>query len=196
MVTNTPLNRALLSALLLGRPVPNDQQRLSDAVMNAALEGSHVLTGEERRALQGSPLTLRRFRHLSLARRKAHTRPTTATNDATWDCSLGLLLAADSGHDLNLLVTEDRCWSLHFVDAGLGRWSVVLALDPDAPFAAPLIESGRAVVVRDGNGQAIACGPLDVDGELEANWPFAEPPARHLPACGGGFSVEPMVDRV
>lgn len=194
MVTKTPLDRAFLSALLLRRPVPNDRLRLSDAVLNAALEGSHVLTGEERRALQGSPLTLRRFRDLSLAHRTANPRPAAAANAATWDCSLGLLLAADSGQDLNLLVTEDRCWSLHFVDAGSGRWSVVLALDPDAPFAAPLIKSGHAVILRDGNGQTISCGPLDVDGELEANWPFEDPPARHLPACGGGFSVEPMVD--
>ena len=57
--------RRLHERLLLGRAAPDDHLRLADATLLAALDGSRPLTANERAALAGSPLTLRRLRALS-----------------------------------------------------------------------------------------------------------------------------------
>ena len=91
----------LLTYALLSRAVPNDRLVLADATLLAAIDGSRALTANERQALQASPLTLRRFRHLVLERRAdsqtAREAPT-AANDATWSGSHGMLRAAAEAH--------------------------------------------------------------------------------------------------
>lgn len=68
----------LLEKALLARAAPGDRLMLADAVLLAALDGSRPLAPAERRALQASPLTLRRFRHLSLQRHAAGPAATAA----------------------------------------------------------------------------------------------------------------------
>jgi hypothetical protein len=50
---------------------PGDRLMLADATLLAALDGTRPLTPNERQALSASPLTLRRFRQLSLERHAA-----------------------------------------------------------------------------------------------------------------------------
>lgn len=191
----TELDRKLGAAALLGRRVEGDRLVLADAVLAQALDGSRPLTDGERAALQGSPLTLRRFRRLAEARR-ASMRPAAPApapapaRHAAWQGSSGLLRAADGGAGLAMLRTGDGMWRLHFVGAG-GGLAVILQLDPQAPGAAPLLAARPRVAVRDGAGALVLAGALDADGECEGRWPFAAPPASHFQRHGAAFSVEP-----
>ncbi len=173
--------RRLQERLLLGRAVPGDYLVLADATLQAALDGSRALTAGELAALQASPLTLRRFRHLALA------RPRADRSAPAWRHSSGMLRAADSGTALDRLVTDDGWWQLHF--AGAGPWQVILKLDARAPFAAQLLRERPLLRVTDGAGAAVLTGRLDGDGECEAPWPFAAAPAAHFQAHGAAFGV-------
>ena len=170
------LEQRLRERVLLA-PRDDDRLLLDDATLRAALEGSEPLTAAELAALHASPLTLRRFRHLALARRSA-----------AWQASAGMLRAADSGAALAQLVTDDGNWSLHFVGQD-GGWQVILRLDPAAPFAAALLREGPLLCVTDGAGATLLAGRLDADGECEAPWPFALAPAPHFQAQGATFTV-------
>ena len=181
----TELDRKLQSGALLGRRVEGDRLVLADAVLAQALDGSRPLTHGERAALQASPLTLRRLRHLAESRR-AQGQP------GAWRGSRGLLRAADSGAGLGLLRTDDGMWRLHFVDTG-GALSVIVQLDPEAAGAAGLLAARPAIAVRDGGGALVLEGRLDADGECEGPWPFAEPPAAHFQQHGARFEVIPGV---
>lgn len=167
--------------LLLGRRVEGDRLMLTDAVMRDALDGKRPLTRAERNALEESPLTLRRFRHLALERRAAEA----------WAGSTGMLRAAASGDQLTGLSTDDGCWTLHFVEEG-SQWQVILALAADAPFAARMMRDTPLLRVRDGAGGIVLQGHLDADGECEGAWPFASEPAPHFQRHGGGFAIEPV----
>jgi hypothetical protein len=172
--------RRLQEARLLDARKPGDRLMLDDATLAAALDGSRPLTAGERAALQASPLTVRRLRHLALARRAAA---------APWRGSRGVLRAASSG-TLDAVVTEDGWWTLHFV-ATDGNWRAVLQLAPQAPFAPALLAARAPLRVLDGAGAEILAGRLDADGECEAAWPFAAAPGEHLQAHGARFTVEP-----
>lgn len=179
---------------LLARAVPGDRLMLADATLLAALEGSRALTPNERQALSASPLTLRRFRQLSLERHAAaQSRSPQAANDPVWFGSGGMLRAAASAAMLESLVTDDSCWTLHFLQAGEGEgWQVILSLSAEAPFAARLLRERALVRVIDGGGAIVLQGRLDADGECECTWPFAIAPARHFQMYGAGFAVEPV----
>lgn len=181
MHSDDTTSRRLQEALLLGRRRPDDRLMLDDATLAAALDGTRPLTAGERAALQASPLTARRLRHLALERRAAH---------ATWRGSRGVLRAASAG-TLDAIATEDGWWTLHFVAAG-GLWRAILQLAPQAPFAEALQVARAPLCVRDGAGATILAGQLDADGECEAGWPFAAAPADHLQAHGATFTVEPL----
>jgi hypothetical protein len=175
-------SRRLQEALLLDRRKPGDRLVLDDATLVAALDGTRPLTAGERAALQASPLTARRLRHLALARRAAQS--------GSWRGSRGVLRAA-SGGMLDAVTTEDGWWTLHFVDTD-GGWRTVLQLAPQAPFAEALLVARAPLRVRDGAGATILAGQLDADGECEADWPFATAPADHLQAHGAKFIIEPL----
>jgi hypothetical protein len=177
--------RRLQEARLLQARKPGDRLMLDDATLAAALDGSRPLTAGERAALQASPLTVRRLRHLALERRAA-SAPRTST---AWRGSRGVLRAASSG-TLDAVVTEDGWWTLHFVAAGAG-WRTVLQLAPQAPFAPALLAARAPLRVLDGAGADILTGRLDADGECEAAWPFVAAPGEHLQAHGARFTVEP-----
>ncbi|RFP16351.1 hypothetical protein D0T23_10795 [Duganella sp. BJB475] len=177
---------------LLARAVPGDRLMLADATLLAALEGSRALTPNERQALSASPLTLRRFRQLSLERHAAAQAPQ-AANDPIWAGSSGMLRAAASATMLESLATDDNCWTLHFLPAGEGEgWQVILSLSAEAPFAARLLRERVMVRVIDGGGAIVLQGRLDADGEYECSWPFATAPAHHFQMYGAGFAVEPV----
>ncbi|MGZ8303095.1 MAG: hypothetical protein ACXW2U_11020 [Telluria sp.] len=179
-MSNASTSAARLQAhMLLSRRVEGDCLVLPDAVMVAALCGTRALSAAERRALEQSPLTLRRFRHLALEGRA----------DA-WKGSSGMLRAASGGPSPATLATGDGCWTLHFVEQR-GAWQVILALDANAPFAARVLREQPLLCVNDGAGGAILQGRLDTDGECEAAWPFADPPAVHFQRHGGGFTIKP-----
>ena len=182
-MTTSDIDRKLQERLLLGRRVAGDRLLLADAVLLAALDGSRPLTGGERAALAGSPLTARRLRTLALARR-------TAANDSHWTGSHGLLRAADSGAALGQLATDDGYWRLHFVGDNDGR-RVILQLAPEAPFAARLLREAALLRVLDGAGAEVLQGRLDADGECECAWPFADAPGAHFQQHGAAFSVQP-----
>ena len=182
MKTTSDIERKLQERLVLGRRVEGDRLVLGDAVLLAALDGSRPLTAGERAALQASPLTTRRLRTLALAR--------AAANDHYWQGSTGMLRAADSGAQLAQLVTDDGYWRLHFV-GGEGARRVILQLAPEAPFAARLLREPALLRVLDGAGQEVLQGRLDLDGECECAWPFAEAPAVHFQRQGAAFSVVP-----
>lgn len=177
---------------LLTRAVPGDRLLLADTTLLAALDGSRALTPNERQALSASPLTLRRFRHLSLQRHAAvQSQVPQAANDPVWGGSSGMLRAAASAAMLESLVTDDSCWTLHFLPAGEG-WQVILSLSAEAPFAARLLRERVMVRVIDGGGAIVLQGRLDADGEYECGWPFATAPAHHFQMYGAGFAVEPV----
>lgn len=182
----TNLDRKLQAGALLARRVEGDGLMLADAILLQALDGSRPLTHGERAALQASPLTLRRMRHLADARR---------TQYMTWTGSAGLLRAADSGAPLEMLRTDDRMWRLHFVDQG-GVPGVVVQLDLDAPGAAQLLAVRATIAVRDGAGSVIVQGSLDADGECEGPWPFAASPSVHFQQHGARFDVVPIATPV
>lgn len=216
------LEARLRERLLLTRAVPGDRLMLADATLLAALDGSRALTPNERHALQQSPLTLRRLRQLSLQRRTAaqpeapdaqdaagpvsiapqpgavdtfwqvssDQQPTVA--DRGWQGSTGMLRAAASGTALTQLVTDDGHWTLDFVHNGQA-WQVILALSPQAPFAAQLLRSQPLLRVVDGGGAIVLQGRLDADGECERSWSMAAEPSTHFHLYGAGFAVEPVV---
>ncbi|UGQ48307.1 hypothetical protein [Massilia endophytica] len=184
----TSPDRKLQERLLLSRPVPGDRLMLADEVLLAALDGSQPLSPGELAALKGSPLTLRRFRQLSIERRAA--KPGVA-NDPVWRGSGGMLRAASTSAALESLVTDDGYWTLHFV-ADEDGWQVILALEPAAPFAARLLRERPQVRVTDGGGGIVVQGQLDADGECERRWAFPSPPAEHFQQHGARFSVAPM----
>jgi hypothetical protein len=182
MHSNDTTARRLQEALLLARRRDGDRLMLDDATLAAALDGSRPLTSGERAALQASPLTARRLRHLALERR--------AGASAAWRGSRGALRAASTGGP-GAVVTDDGWWTLHFVAAG-GGWRAILQLAPQAPFAEALLVAHAPLRVADGAGSVILTGQLDADGECEAAWPFAAAPFDHLQAHGAGFTVEPL----
>jgi hypothetical protein len=202
--TLTELEARLQERLLLDRAVPGDRLMLADATLQMALDGSRPLTTAERQALQASPLTLRRFRHLAQTRATMRVqaplttsvqelRPHTASLASMlsgWSGSQGLLRAAATDTALTTLRTEDGYWTLDFVP-GMAGWRVILALVADAPFATPAMQQALALRVQDGQGTLILQGRLDGDGECEAAWPFAEAPARHFQQTGATFTVLP-----
>jgi len=193
MKTNHPLERKLHERLLLAPRIEGDRLVLSDDVITAALDGSRALTVAERAALQASPLTLRRFRRLAMARTAGGRHagyPQAAANDA-WHGSAGMLRAASGGAALTELLTDDRHWALHFVEQGQA-WRLILALDAAAPFAARLLREQPLLRVVDGGGAILLQGRLDADGECECDWPFDSAPAPHFQQFGAGFSVEPV----
>lgn len=173
----SPCTSNLHHHMLLARRVEGDRLMLSDATMLEALEGTTPLAAAQRAALEQSPLTLRRFRHLALERRAA---------DA-WNGSAGMLRAAADGEALALLSTDDGCWTLHFAGD-----QVILALAADAPFAARLMRDQPLLRVRDGSGATLLQGRLDADGECEGAWPFTAAPGQHFRLYGGAFAVEPV----
>lgn len=190
----TTPDQKLLERLLLSRPVPGDRLMLPDAVLLAALAGSRALTPKERQALQASPLTLRRFRQLSLERRAARALAPQAANDPAWHGSPGMLRAASSTAVLNELVTDDGHWQLHFLPGPQGSgWQIILKLDAEAPFAARLLRDQPLLRVVDGGGAILLQGRLDADGECERAWPFDTEPMAHFQLYGAGFAVEPAV---
>jgi hypothetical protein len=112
--------------------------------------------------------------------------------DIGWQRSAGMLRAAASGAALAQLVTDDGHWSLDFVREGEG-WSVILALSPQAPFAAQLLRAQPLLRVVDGGGAIVLQGRLDADGECERPWTLAGEPAAHFHLHGAIFVVEPAV---
>ena len=174
------IDSKLKEQLLLAHRVDNDRLMLADATLVAALDGSRALTAGERAALRGSPLTLRRFRALALGQRRA-----------AWRGSSGMLRAAASGAQLAALVTDDGHWALHFQQQD-GAWRVILALAPNAPFAARLVREQPMLRVVDGDGAIILQGSLDTDGECECAWPFETAPGIHFHQFGARFAVEPV----
>ena len=182
------LDARLRERALLARAVPGDRLMLADTTLLAALDGSRVLTPNERQALAASPLTLRRFRQLSLERRAAVVP---AANDARWSGSTGMLRAASGTAALEALVTDDNYWTLHFLPQD-GGWQVILSLSAQAPFAARLLSEQPQLRVIDGGGAIVLQGRLDADGECERAWPFDTAPAPHFQMYGAGFAVEPV----
>ena len=188
----TARDSLLQQRLLLARAVPGDRLMLADATLLAALDGGRPLTAAERQALAGSPLTLRRFRALSHGRRvRSGLQHAAAANDDAWSGSSGMLRAAASGAPLAELVTDDRCWTLHFLPQD-GDWQVILKLADGAPFAPRLMREQPLISVVDGGGAIILQGQLDADGECEQVWPFTQAPAPHFHQRGAGFSVVPV----
>jgi hypothetical protein len=183
----TSLDRKLQEKLLIAHRVEGDRLELADPVLLAALDGSRPLSANERAALEGSPLTVRRLRQLAIERRARRA----VSNDAGWGGSAGMLRAADSGSALDELVTDDGCWTLHFVGRD-GDWRVILQLAAGAPFALRLMQEQPLLRVVDGNGAVVLQGRLDADGECESAWPFASAPAFHFQQAGAAFAVEPL----
>ena len=187
------LDARLRERMLLSRPTPGDRLMLADATLLAALDGTRPLTPNERLALSASPLTLRRFRQLSLERR-ATVSVSAAANDPVWTGSSGMLRAAStasSAEAMESLVTDDGYWTLHFLSQD-GGWQVILSLSAEAPFAARLLSEQPQLRVIDGGGAIVLQGRLDADGECERTWPFATAPASHFQLYGAGFAVEPV----
>ncbi|WP_308937373.1 hypothetical protein [Duganella sp. CY15W] len=186
------LDARVRERLLLSRAVAGDRLMLADATLLAALDGTRPLTPNERAALSASPLTLRRFRQLSLARHAADVMPAAvAANDPVWSGSTGMLRAAATTEALESLVTDDGCWTLHFLPQD-GGWQVILGLSAEAPFAARLLREQPQLRVIDGGGAIVLQGRLDADGECERAWPFATAPAAHFQLYGASFAVEPV----
>ncbi|CDG82638.1 hypothetical protein [Janthinobacterium agaricidamnosum] len=184
---NRALDDKLRERLLLARAAAGDRLMLADGTMLAALDGSRVLTPAERAVLAASPLTLRRFRALSLQRRQAARPP-------AWSGSQGWLRAAAGAAPLVELVSDDACWRLHFLARGdqPGHgWSLVLKLAAGAPFASDLMRAAPLLRVLDGAGAVLLQGRLDSDGECEQDWPCPLAPAPHLQLHGARFSVMP-----
>ena len=183
------LDARLHERLLLSRAAPGDRLMLADVTLLAALDGTRVLTPNERQALSASPLTLRRFRQLSLERGAA-AQPQ-AANDPVWVGSSGMLRAASTAEALDALVTDDGHWTVHFLPCD-GGWQVILSLSAEAPFARRLLNEQPQLRVIDGGGAIVLQGRLDADGECERAWPFTNAPGEHFQLYGAGFAVEPV----
>jgi hypothetical protein len=102
-----------------------------------------------------------------------------------------MLRAASTSEALESLVTDDGCWTLHFLPQQDG-WQVILSLSADAPFAARLLRERLLLRVIDGGGAIVLQGRLDADGECERAWPFVTAPGQHFQLYGAGFAVEPV----
>jgi hypothetical protein len=189
--TQDNLDAQLRERLLLSPAVYGDRLMLADTTLLAALNGTRALTPNERQALSSSPLTLRRFRQLSLERYAAAAQAPQAANDPVWSGSRGMLRAASTTEALEALVTDDGHWTLHFLPQDSG-WQVILSLSAEAPFAARLLNDQPQLRVIDGGGAIVLQGRLDADGECESAWPFATAPAEHFQLYGAGFAVEPV----
>ncbi|WP_308494507.1 hypothetical protein [Duganella dendranthematis] len=189
--TQDNLDAQLRERLLLSPAVSGDRLMLADTTLLAALNGTRALTPNERQALSSSPLTLRRFRQLSLERYAAAAQAPQAANDPVWSGSRGMLRAASTTEALEALVTDDGHWTLHFLPQD-GGWQVILSLSAEAPFAARLLNDQPQLRVIDGGGAIVLQGRLDADGECERAWPFATAPAEHFQLYGAGFAVEPV----
>lgn len=189
--TQDNLDAQLRERLLLSPAVYGDRLMLADTTLLAALNGTRALTPNERQALSSSPLTLRRFRQLSLERYAAAAQAPQAANDPVWSGSRGMLRAASTTEALEALVTDDGHWTLHFLPQDSG-WQVILSLSAEAPFAARLLNDQPQLRVIDGGGAIVLQGRLDADGECERAWPFATAPAEHFQLYGAGFAVEPV----
>jgi len=181
---NTINERKLRERLLLRSLPGGDSLVLDDAQLLAALDGSQPLTPAQLQALQRSPLTLRRFRHLALKRKRAQAA-------LGWQGSSGMLRAAATDSAMPMLLTDDGCWSLHFLPQGSG-WQVILKLEAAAQFAGQLLQRRPLLRVTDGGGAVLLQGRLDADGECERAWPFEDAPARHFHAHGATFAVAPL----
>jgi hypothetical protein len=189
--TQDNLDAQLRERLLLSPAVSGDRLMLADTTLLAALNGTRALTPNERQALSSSPLTLRRFRQLSLERYAAAAQAPQAANDPVWSGSRGMLRAASTAEALEALVTDDGHWTLHFLPQDSG-WQVILSLSAEAPFASRLLNDQPQLRVIDGGGAIVLQGRLDADGECERAWPFATAPAEHFQLYGAGFAVEPV----
>lgn len=191
------LDAAVMSEALLRRHVPGDSLRLSDQVLRSAIRGELALSAEQKQALKGSPLTLRRFRVLAEEEARVQAKAVASEVPERWAGSDGLLLAASAGSLSDALHTSDEYWSLHFLRSGDGSLQVVLKLSPKAPFADQFIdESGptqRRVGVFDGEGGLLLHGTLDSDGELHVTWEYDVLPWVQISNAGGAFSVAPTV---
>lgn len=192
MATRNDMRQKLDQKLDLSRVLnlsrDDDGLMLEDHILIAALDGSRPLAPEEREALQKSPITLLRFRHLALQARARKNG--VAANDAHWRNSTGMLRAADGGEFAMLsLRTDDHYWKLDFVPDEDG-WQFILSLDVNAPFAARLMQEKVLLRVRDGAAGILLEGQLDEDGECEARWPLLTEPARHLQKAGAVFRIE------
>ena len=185
---STTAERKLEERLLLAREVPDDRLALSDSVLLAALDGSGALDAAQLAALQASPLTLKRFRHLALERRRAAAADVAAPGAIAWRRSGGMLRAASTAAALDGLTTDDGCWSLHFLREGDG-WQVILKLEASAEFAAQLMRERPLLRVVDGEGAVVLQGRLDADGECERPWPFDDAPLDHFQRRGARFAV-------
>ncbi|WP_051279474.1 hypothetical protein [Chitinilyticum aquatile] len=181
------LSRAIVTKGLLNRSKPGDYLVLSDETLLAAIENRHPLNRTEWSALLESPITLRRFQVLAAEIGSKKAIPS-ASNDAFWRDSEGLLMAADSGEAARALSTEDGWWRLAFLDA-LEGYRMVLQLDMSSPIAPYALRNPWALL--DGEGQLIVQGWLDDDGELEAPWPLASAPYPYFMEKGGRFRVRP-----
>ncbi|XLZ71776.1 hypothetical protein ABT364_07350 [Massilia sp. SR12] len=181
---NNTTERKLQEALLLRSRPGDDELVLDDGVLQSALDGSQPLSATQLAALQASPLTLRRFRHLALERKRAQAV-------LGWRGSRGMLRAASTISELTVLVTDDGCWSLHFVPQDAG-WQLILKLEAAAGFAAQLLARRPMLRVTDGGGAVLLQGRLDADGECERAWPFEQAPELHFQAHGAVFAVEPL----
>jgi hypothetical protein len=184
---NQKLSQKLDLSMILGQSRDDDRLMLEDQVLLAALDGSRPLDPDQRNVLQGSPITLLRFRHLALQARARKNG--NAANDGNWQQSGGMLRAADSGAVIVSLRTDDHYWTLDFVPDDDG-WQFVLSLDVNAPFAGQLLETESWVRVVDGKQQLLLEGQLDADGECEVRWPVPHEPTRHLQQAGAMFRVE------
>lgn len=173
-------------SLVLARSRDDDRLILEDQVLLAALDGSRPLAPDERDALQKSPVTLMRFRHLAL---QARARKNGAANDEQWQKSSGMLRAAASNDALLTLRSDDHYWKLDFV-ADEDGWQFILALDASAPFASQLLQDSAWLRVLDGRSTLLLEGQLDADGECEVRWPLATEPGRHLQQSGASFRIE------
>jgi hypothetical protein len=189
--TTPGFERKLREQVLLGRRVEGDHLMLTDAIIIAALDGSRPLTANERAALARSPLTMRRFRQLSIDRVAIDRVALDRTPQDVWQGSTGMLRAASSGTELSELLTDDSYWALHFLPQD-GGWQIILKLAADAPFAARLMREQPMLRVFDGGGTIILQGRLDADGECESAWPFEAAPAPHFQQFGARFSVQPV----
>ena len=187
MKTTHASDRELQEQLLLARRVDGDSLLLTDAVLRGALDGSRALDAGEVILLRQSPLTMRRFRQLSIERRASKA----AANDAQWLGSAGMLRAAAGTAALAELQTDDGHWRLHFLEHD-GAWRLILLLDAAAPFAPRVLREQPMLRVVDGGGAILLQGRLDADGECESAWPFESAPAPHFQQFGARFAVEPV----
>ncbi|WP_338845038.1 hypothetical protein V8J88_15205 [Massilia sp. W12] len=176
------LAKRMQASLLLSRERDDDRLCLSDELMLAALDGSRPLSAEERSELQASPLTLARFAVLARGRRQ-EARP----KNTRWEGSQGQLRAAAGGDSLELL-SDDQFWRLSFFEQD-GIWTLLLKLDPAAPFAQQALQSEIRV---EAGRELLACGQIDADGELEVAWPFLDAPFDWLQTHGARFRIMPQ----